>query len=138
MAATTTAPCAARSASRCVAWHIALLFLWTQTKSKTIEQGVGLVSWFGVQTIDRFEITDDQNIFPLANTCDGEDRRYARDRQRITSPVFWRLGGMEIAGEMLTRRRRMLYRVVASPVLPIPGEGVMDVLGYDMVLRVKH
>uniref|UniRef100_I1NTU6 Uncharacterized protein n=1 Tax=Oryza glaberrima TaxID=4538 RepID=I1NTU6_ORYGL len=77
-------------------------------------------------------------IFPLANTCDGEDRRYARDRQRITSPVFWRLGGMEIAGEMLTRRRRMLYRVVASPVLPIPSEGVMDVLGYDMVLRVKH
>ncbi|BAB89288.1 hypothetical protein [Oryza sativa Japonica Group] len=138
MAATTTAPCAARSASRRVAWHIALLFLWTQTKSKTIEQGVGLVSWFGVQTIDRFEITDDQNIFPLANTCDGEDRRYARDRQRITSPVFWRLGGMEIAGEMLTRRRRMLYRVVASPVLPIPSEGVMDVLGYDMVLRVKH
>uniref|UniRef100_A0A0E0N5P2 Uncharacterized protein n=1 Tax=Oryza rufipogon TaxID=4529 RepID=A0A0E0N5P2_ORYRU len=104
MAATTTAPCAARSASRRVAWHIALLFLWTQTKSKTIEQGVGLVSWFGVQTIDRFEITDDQNI----------------------------------AGEMLTRRRRMLYRVVASPVLPIPSEGVMDVLGYDMVLRVKH
>uniref|UniRef100_A0A0E0CAY9 Uncharacterized protein n=1 Tax=Oryza meridionalis TaxID=40149 RepID=A0A0E0CAY9_9ORYZ len=132
-ATTTTASCAERSASRRVAWHYRII-----TKSKTIEQGVGLVSWFGVQTIDRFEITDDQNIFPLANACDGEDRREARDRQRITSPVFWRLGGMEIAGEMLTRRRRMLCRVVVSPVLPIPSEGVMDVLGYDMVLRVKH
>uniref|UniRef100_A0A0D3EWV3 Uncharacterized protein n=1 Tax=Oryza barthii TaxID=65489 RepID=A0A0D3EWV3_9ORYZ len=111
MAATTTAPCAARSASRCVAWHIALLFLWTQTKSKTIEQGVGLVSWFGVLTIGRFEITDDQN-------------------KKIARTKFLHM--------MLTRRRRMLYRVVASPVLPIPSEGVMDVLGYDMVLRVKH